>query len=232
MCSTHSAQPLRSEPESVSQTFFLSQNPFKLKIEDSKECLFMGLKLPILEIKVEKKFKTSESMVHIPVPVSAVMSLYILWLVSHCAVTRDRKKGQAGRWHLVALVKASRRENLGGHQEGALERKEQGALPSGGQPGIAQAERNTNTAWRGTRRGRLLEQNTCVQFRDMSEFGYSLSFGPNSAIWLWLCLWQSNIKIPNSMPFLVSLDWCVISDTTSKQYKNVSNRIRHVIHIC
>lgn len=108
--------------------FFVSQNPFKLKIDDSKECLFMGLKLPIvtvLEIKVEKTFKTWESMAHILVTVSAIMSPYLLWPVSHCAVMRDRKKGQAREWHLVALLKASRRrENLGGHLEGGLERKE------------------------------------------------------------------------------------------------------------
>lgn len=54
-------------------------------------------------------------MAYIPVTVSTVMSPYILWPVSHCAVVRDIK-AKLEEWHLVALVKASRRrENLRGH---------------------------------------------------------------------------------------------------------------------
>lgn len=148
----------------------------------------MRLKLPIvtvLEIKVEKTLKTWESMARILVTVSAIMSPYLLWPVSHCAVMRDRKKGQAREWHPVALPKASRRrENLGGHLEGGLERKENRAH-------FIQVDRlvqfELSTTW--TRCSMVLEEagfwsralvcssGTCQSLAAASVLAHTLQFG-------------------------------------------------------
>lgn len=118
----------------------------------------MGLKLPILEIKVEKKILNLRIHgTHSSTCQCCNVTLHSVACLSLCS--RERQKERLG-WRTASC---SSRESL---EEGEFRRAlggcigkegEQGALASGVQPGRAQAKHNMNMAQRGTRRGWLLE---------------------------------------------------------------------------